>query len=122
MSRVRNRRTSQEENVAAFLRGLKVRYRRNVGSLPGSPDFVVAKIKLAIFVHGCFWHGHANCRRAVLPQTNRRFWRGKIEKNKRRDSSAIRALHRKGWRVLAIWQCGLRDFERVIRRLKRALK
>ncbi len=122
MSRVKNRRTQPEEVVAKLLRKLKVRYQRNASSLPGEPDFTLRSSKVAIFVHGCFWHGHSNCKRAKLPDTNRRFWEEKIAGNKRRDARNVRKLRRDGWRVLTVWQCRLRKQERVLKRLRRELK
>jgi DNA mismatch endonuclease (patch repair protein) len=118
MSRVKNKRTSAEETVATLLRELGVKYRRNDRTLPGQPDFVIRPHKLAIFVNGCFWHGHANCPRAKLPQTNAAFWAKKIETNKRRDRRARRQLRAMGWHTLTIWQCRLRKPESVRKRLQ----
>lgn len=119
MSRVKNRRTQPEEVVAGLLRKLKVRYRRNVSTLAGSPDFAIHKAKVAVFVHGCFWHGHPNCKRAKLPNSNRVFWEQKITGNKCRDARNARKLRKEGWRVLIIWQCRLRKSEHVLKRLRR---
>jgi DNA mismatch endonuclease (patch repair protein) len=119
MSQVKNRGTQPEEKVANILRTLRVRYRRNVKSLPGEPDFVVPSRSMAIFVHGCFWHSHLNCTRAALPKTNRSFWKRKIESNKRRDRRIARLLRKQGWHVITIWQCALKNPERVSRRLRR---
>lgn len=121
MAKVRTRRTAPEESVASLLRRLRVRYRRNVGSLPGAPDFVVSTKKVAVFVHGCFWHGHSNCKRAKLPSTNTEFWTKKISGNIRRDRRNERLLRKEGWRVVTIWQCRLRKPESVSRRLGRFL-
>jgi len=121
MARVKNRKTAPEEQVAALLRKLKVRYRRNVRSLSGEPDFVVRSAQTAVFVHGCFWHNHSGCNRAKLPNTNKHFWKQKIEGNRRRDAGIVRRLRSEGWHVLTIWQCALRKPERVLKRLKRAL-
>jgi len=122
MARVRNKRTAAEDEVARLLRELNVRYRRNVKSLVGEPDLVIPSAKTAIFVHGCFWHNHKNCPRGKLPDTNRRFWKDKIEGNRRRDARVARALRGAGWRVITVWQCQLRDRGRVSRRLKRMLR
>ena len=121
MSRVRNNRTSPEEAVAELLRELGVKYRRNDRSLPGQPDFSVRSHRTAIFVNGCFWHGHANCARAKLPQTNVVFWVNKIETNKRRDRRVRRQLRQRGWRTITIWQCRLRNPDRVFGRLAKSL-
>jgi len=121
MSRVKNRRTAPEEKVAGLLRKLRVRYRRNVKSLLGQPDFVVSSAKTVIFVHGCFWHGHADCKRAKLPGTNKAFWKRKITQNKKRDVRTARLLRKCGWHVMTIWQCRLRNPDRVLSRLKKML-
>ena len=121
MARVRNKGTTPEETVGTFLRELGLRYRRNDRGLPGQPDFSIRSRKTAIFVNGCFWHGHANCPRAKLPQTNALFWATKIQMNKRRDRRVARTLRQQGWRVLTIWQCRLRKPDRVRTRLARQL-
>lgn len=118
MSHVRNRRTLPEDMVARLLRQLRIRYKQNVRTLPGEPDFVVSSARTVIFVHGCFWHNHSKCSRAKLPKTNRGFWRRKIEQNRRRDARIARLLRKEGWHVMTIWQCTLRNGERVLRRLK----
>jgi len=122
MSRVRNKRTSPEEAVAELLCELGVKYRRNDRTLPGQPDFSVRSARLAVFVNGCFWHGHANCPRAKLPDSNAAFWANKIQKNKTRDRSVARKLRRSGWRIMTVWQCRLRKAERIRRRLARVIE
>lgn len=119
MSRVRNKKTNAEESVAVILRQLKLRFRQNVSSLPGSPDFVINKYKTVIFVNGCFWHGHRLCKRAKLPDNNREFWEKKILINQRRDSIATHKLRKLGWRVFVIWQCRLRNYNNIIKHLSR---
>lgn len=105
MKRVRQKRTKPEEIVAAALTAAGIRYRRNVRSLPGSPDFANKKRKWAIFVMGCFWHHHTNCKRATVPTRNREFWRAKFADNRRRDARKVHALRLRGVRVLLIWEC-----------------
>jgi len=119
MSHIKNRGTQPEEKIADMLRKLRVRYRRNVKSLPGEPDFVISSAKTVIFVHGCFWHNHSNCNRAKLPKTNRSFWKRKINSNKYRDGKIARLLREQGWHVITIWQCRLRKADQVLKRLKR---
>ena len=121
MARIKGRNTSPEHTVARLLRKLKIKYRRNVKSVIGQPDFVVRSLKTVIFVHGCFWHSHAGCKRAKLPKTNKDFWKRKIEGNKKRDLRTARALRKQGWQVLTIWQCSLRQPNKVLRRLEKAL-
>jgi DNA mismatch endonuclease (patch repair protein) len=121
MARIKGSNTSPEKTVASILRKLKVKFQSNVKSLPGQPDFVIPLSKTVIFVNGCFWHNHTNCKRAKLPTTNRAFWKRKILGNKRRDSRIIRSLRKEGWRVFTIWQCALRNENRIMKRLCRLL-
>ena len=121
MSRIRGKRTGPEEAVAGILRSLGVSYRRNVKSLLGCPDFVVGNRNLILFVHGCFWHRHSNCKRASMPSSNQEFWEKKFTLNIRRDRRNARKLRANGWRVITVWQCQLRDQVRVKRRLQRLL-
>jgi DNA mismatch endonuclease (patch repair protein) len=85
------------------------RYRLNRADLPGKPDLVLPGRRLAIFVHGCFWHGHDCARGARTPKANRDYWVAKIARNRRRDGAAREQLHGRGWRVETIWECELRD-------------
>jgi len=117
MSCVKHTRTAPEEKVAGLLKKLRIKYRRNVKSLPGQPDFVIKSAKTVIFVHGCFWHGHSNCKLSRLPKTNRAFWKKKSEDNKRRDRRINRSLRKLGWHIVTVWQCRLRKPDRVLRRL-----
>jgi DNA mismatch endonuclease (patch repair protein) len=105
MGRVRQRGTKPEIEVAAALRALGARYRLNVKSLPGSPDFANKTRKWAVFVHGCFWHRHRGCHRATTPTNNRDFWLEKFAANRRRDARSIRALRAMGYRVAIVWEC-----------------
>ena len=105
MRRIRQRGTSAELAVAAVLRALGHSYRLNVKKLPGSPDFANRKRGWALFVHGCFWHHHAGCRRATIPKTNRAFWRKKFADNRRRDAKALQALRTAGLTALVLWGC-----------------
>ncbi len=119
MRAVKQKGTGPEEKVAGLLRKLKVKYRRNAKSLPGSPDFVVRSAKTVIFVHGCFWHGHPNCKLARRPKTNRKFWEQKVVDNRKRDHRKERLLRKQGWHVMIIWQCRLKKPEQVKRRLEK---
>ena len=121
MSCVKHTRTAPEEKVAKLLRTLGIKYSRNVKSLPGQPDFVVKSKSTVIFVHGCFWHGHPNCKLARRPKTNRKFWEQKVVDNRKRDRRKERLLRELGWHVITIWQCKLRDSDQVLRRLEKML-
>lgn len=107
MKKVRRSGTAPEEAVAAILRELGIRTRRNVRGLPGTPDFANKRRMFAVFVHGCFWHGHTNCHLAKVPARNREFWTTKLNSNRKRDAAKARALEALGFRVVTVWQCEL---------------
>jgi DNA mismatch endonuclease, patch repair protein len=107
MRRVRRAGTAAEASIALILSEAGMRYRKNVKSLPGSPDFANKTRRWAVFVNGCFWHHHRNCRRATIPKRNRGFWIEKFNANKARDAAKTRALRRMGFRVMTIWECEL---------------
>jgi DNA mismatch endonuclease (patch repair protein) len=108
MSKVRQKRTGAEERVALALRQLGVHYRRNVRSLPGTPDFANKAKGWAIQVHGCFWHSH-DCKRGALPAHNREAWAAKLARNKARDAEVERHLITLGFNVIVLWECELND-------------
>lgn len=122
MSRIRARDTGPELLVRVMLRSAGVRFRSHPSNLPGRPDFCVDSSRITIFVHGCFWHRHQECRLAYSPKTRAGFWRTKFAENVRRDRRNARALRRLGWTVLTVWECRLRDPGRVQRRLERLLR
>ena len=117
MRAVRSQWTEPELALRRTLKRLGIAARSHVKTLPGTPDFVLTKKQIAIFVHGCFWHGHAGCARATLPSTRKAFWRKKILGNLRRDRGAVRQLRRKGFRVVVLWSCQLAKQEKVLTRL-----
>ena len=121
MRRVKARDTSPELKVRKALTALGARYRLHRADLPGKPDIVMAGRKLAIFVHGCFWHGHDCARGARVPKQNRDYWLGKVGRNRRRDIVNREALERLGWRVETIWECDLKDAEALKGRLAQLL-
>jgi DNA mismatch endonuclease (patch repair protein) len=121
MRRVKGRDTSPELVVRKALTGLGARYRLHRKDLPGSPDIVLPGRRLAILVHGCFWHGHDCARGARVPKANRDYWLGKVARNRARDARALEALTTAGWRVETIWECGLKDAEGLTARLKKLL-
>jgi DNA mismatch endonuclease Vsr len=105
MARIRQAKTKPEKNVAAVLTRIALSYRRNVRSLPGSPDFANKRRRWAIFVNGCYWHHHTACKRGTTPKTNRAFWLTKFAANRQRDANAVVALRRLGFKVLVVWEC-----------------
>jgi len=98
-------------------RELGLAYRRNVRSLPGSPDLANKSRRWAIFVNGCFWHHHKGCKKATVPKSNRDFWLAKLADNRRRDARKIRDLRAAGYRVLLVWACELGNEATLRRRL-----
>jgi DNA mismatch endonuclease (patch repair protein) len=110
MRRVRGRDTGPERRVRATLRALGFPgYRLDRRDLPGRPDMAFLGRKRAIFVHGCFWHGHDCARGARAPKANAAYWAAKIASNRARDAAALAALDALGWRALTLWECELRD-------------
>lgn len=109
MRRVKGRDTTPERKVRRALTALGARYRLNRRDLPGSPDIVLPGRRLAIFVHGCFWHGHDCARGARVPKANRDYWLAKVARNRARDAAALQALASGGWRVETLWECELKD-------------
>ena len=107
MSQIKAKNTKPEEIVRRYLFRKGLRYRKNVSSLPGKPDIVLAKYKTVIFVNGCFWHKH-NCKRFVWPSSNTDYWTSKIESNVNRDIRNEQKLAELGWRVITIWECQLK--------------
>lgn len=111
MSRVRSSGSKIERQVRSFLHTRGFRFRKNVYHLPGRPDIALAKYMTAIFIHGCFWHGHVGCKKSLLPATRTEFWQKKIAANQERDAQKIAELSRLQWRVAVIWGCSLNTAE-----------
>ena len=108
MSHIRSKDTKPEQLVRPALWHKGFRYKLHVKYLPGKPDIVLPKYKTAIFVNGCFWHGHKGCKDFVIPKSNTAFWLEKIGKNKNRDEQNITTLISAGWKVITIWECELK--------------
>ena len=106
MAKIRSKDTKPELIVRRYLYHRGYRYRKNVKGLPGTPDIVLRKYGVVIFIHGCFWHGHEVD--GHLPHSNTAFWRAKIERNKQRDKRDKEALIQMGWKVMTIWECQLK--------------
>ena len=127
MRAVGQRDTGPEIAVRRILRNLGIGYRVRNRDLPGSPDIANRKRCWAIFVHGCFWHGHQNCQKTKggesgrIPKQNRAFWTEKIRANRKRDKRKESELRRAGYRVFVVWECALQNPEAVRRRLARLL-
>jgi DNA mismatch endonuclease, patch repair protein len=121
MSRIRSRDTNPERAVRRALSDLGYRYRLHRRNLPGKPDIVLSKHRIAVFVHGCFWHQHGGCIDCSKPKTNSRYWRPKLLANVQRDRKYRRRLRRLGWIPIVIWECQTQRAQRLRARLKRKL-
>lgn len=109
MSRIRSTDTSPEVTLRKYLFSRGLRYRKNVRSLPGTPDLVFPKYRTVVFVHGCFWHRHPGCRYATTPATNTEFWNQKFQDNIERDRKVVSELSDLGWNIITVWECELRN-------------
>src|SRR6266545_1939429 len=121
MSRIRAKDTKPERAVLRLLRSLGYRPQPHRRDLPGIPDFALPRRKIAVFVHGCFWHRHSGCNYCYSPKTNIRFWTAKFQANLRRDRVVRRQLSKEGWQTVIIWECELGVTKRLRARLRRAL-
>jgi DNA mismatch endonuclease (patch repair protein) len=122
MSRIRSKNTKPEMLVRRMLTARGVRYRLHRAGLPGKPDIVLGPRKLVIFVHGCFWHRHPECKEATMPSSNRTFWETKLEGNAARDLRHRSALRKLGWKVIVIWECETRQPLKLEKRLARLFR
>jgi DNA mismatch endonuclease (patch repair protein) len=118
MSKIRSANTKPEIIVRSLLHRMGYRFRLHRKDLPGKPDIVLPKFKAIIFVHGCFWHRHTNCRYAYMPKSKQEFWETKFKSNVERDNKVRKQLEEKGWKNLIIWECELLDIESVKNKLK----
>ena len=124
MSQIRSKDTSIELKVRKYLFSLGYRYRVNYKELPGKPDIVFTKKKIAIFIHGCYWHGHnCNSRYAHISKSNTNYWNTKIQRNQERDKRNIEQLEKDGWKVIVLWECEIKDnFEEKSKYIKLFIK
>ena len=121
MRQVKGRDTTPELTVRKALTGLGARYRLHRADLPGKPDIALPGRRLALFVHGCFWHGHDCARGARVPKQNRDYWEAKVARNRARDAASRDSLAALGWRVETLWECELKDAAGLASRLERLL-
>lgn len=121
MQAVRRRDTAPEMQVRRVLHAMGFRFRLHRRDLPGSPDIVLPRHRKIVLVHGCFWHGHEQCKRAKRPTKNAETWNAKIEANRVRDVKNVAALHKLGWDVLIVWECEVGDRAQLASRLREFL-
>lgn len=120
MSRIKGTNTKPEIEVRSLLHRLGYRFRLHRRDLPGTPDIVLPGRSAVVFVHGCFWHSHA-CKRAKMPKSRKVYWAEKMEGNRRRDARKRRQLRALGWKVVVVWECELKNSDRLARKLRRVL-
>ena len=115
MSAIKSKNTKPEIAVRKLLHSMGYRFRLHRKDLPGSPDIVLPKYKTVIFVHGCFWHRHENCKYASIPKTRKEFWESKFKANINRDNLNQANLLLRGWKIIIIWECQLKgDIKKLI--------
>lgn len=124
MSKIGPKDSTQELIIRKLVHSLGYRFRLHRKDLPGKPDLVFPKYKKVIFVNGCFWHGHKDCKRSKLPETNIQFWKEKIGKNIKKDERTHKELKALGWDYLLIWQCEIKkkNEKLLIEKIKSFLK
>jgi DNA mismatch endonuclease (patch repair protein) len=108
MRQIKGKNTKPEMLVRKFLHANGFRYKLHDKRLPGKPDIVLPKYNTVIFVHGCFWHGHTNCKYFVVPKTRTDWWLNKINSNIANDAKAAKALKKEGWKIIYLWECNLK--------------
>lgn len=122
MARIRGKDTKPEMRVRSLLHRLGFRFRLHRRDLPGRPDIVLPRYRTVVFVHGCFWHRHPDCRYAYTPRSRVPFWTAKFAENVTRDSRNQEALVEAGWRVIIVWECELRDIPQLTQRLEAEIR
>ena len=118
MSAIKSKNTKPEIAVRKLLHSMGYRFRLHRKDLPGSPDIVLPKYKKVIFVHGCFWHRHQNCKYASNPKTRREFWEKKFKENIERDKKTQEKLKNLGWKTKIVWECEIKKQDKLIKKLE----
>ena len=124
MSRIKGKDTAPEMLVRRYLHSLGYRYTLHNKDLPGKPDIVFPKYKTIILVHGCFWHGHENCRYFTIPKTRTKWWTDKINGNKMKDVKTAKLLKKAGWKIIHVWGCDLKKdkLEKTFAKLEKQME
>ena len=122
MAAITSKNTSPEKKVRKILFSLGFRYRLHSKKLPGKPDIVLKTYNTVIFINGCFWHQHKNCKRATIPKTNKAYWIPKLKRNIERDKINRDKLKKGGWKVAIIWECQVKDTEKLYRIINNIFK
>lgn len=119
MSKIRNKNTKPEVKVRKILSKLGIKYRLHKSKLPGKPDIVIPSSKKVIFINGCFWHQHKNCRKSAQPKTNKKYWLPKLQRNIEKQAKDIRLLEKQGWKVYKIWECQTTDENKLNKKISK---
>ena len=119
MSKIKNKNSKPELSVRRILSRLKVRYRLHKSELPGKPDIVIARAKIVIFVNGCFWHQHKNCKKRAVPKSNKEYWEKKLRRNIEKQKEDIKKLKKSGWKIHKIWECQTKDENKLFKKLSK---
>ena len=123
MSKIKGKNTKPEIILRSQLFKQGFRFRIHQKNLPGKPDIVLSKYRTVIFVHGCFWHYHKDCREGRIPSTNSKYWKEKLQRNIARDKANIKALRKDKWKVFVIWECEIeKQLERTMKKLTTKIK
>lgn len=122
MSKIRSKNTKPEKTVRNILDKLNLKYNIHTKKLLGTPDITIPEIKKIIFVNGCFWHQHKNCKRANMPKTNKEYWIKKLNRNIKKQNTDIKDLRKLGWSISVIWECQTKDETALTKKIKRICK
>ena len=121
MTRIKAKNTKPEIAVRKVLSKLGARYRLHNSKLAGKPDIVIAKAKKIIFINGCFWHQHKNCKKQAMPKANKKYWELKLQRNIEKQAQNIKFLKKQGWKVYKIWECQTNDENKLIQKISKIL-
>ena len=119
MYRIRSKNTKPEIIVRRILSKFGLRYRLHNSKLPGKPDIIISRAKAIIFINGCFWHQHKNCKKQAIPKSNKAYWEKKLQRNIEKQKQDVKALKKLGWKVYKIWECQTSDESKLSHRLSK---
>jgi len=121
MTKIKAKNTKPEIAVRKVLSRLGARYRLHNSKLVGKPDIVIAKVKKIIFINGCFWHQHKNCRKQAMPKANKKYWGLKLQRNVEKQEQDIKLLRKQGWEVYKIWECQTNNEDKLTQKISKIL-
>lgn len=121
MSRIRSKNTGPEIIVRKILTDLGIKYRLHKTTLPGKPDIVISKQKTVVFINGCFWHQHKNCKKSSIPKTNIKYWKPKLKRNVDKQKKDFKLLRQLGWKKIVVWECQVKNNRFLNKKFEKAL-